>query len=123
MVRLAKEARKQIQSSKLTVLRIESRGWFHSYEGYELEQVILHHVADETDLVEVSSTTLDSDVFLESDGNRGNVMPVPTSIHMTSNHAVADSRSRVTRAQRVRPNLAKWAREFEGSKRTTAAQT
>ena len=64
-------------SQDLTVLRIERRGRFHSYERHELEQVVLHNVADKTDPIEVSSATLHSDVFLEGDSNRGDVVAVP----------------------------------------------
>lgn len=124
MVRLAQEQETDSVEQALTVLRIESRGWFHSYEGYELEQVILHHVADETDLVKVSSTTLDSDVFLEGDRDRGNVVPVPT-------EDPHDKQSRGSRFTQPRDTCATCSAELSkvderlrgAAKRTTAAQT
>jgi hypothetical protein len=66
-----------LSSHALTVLRIERRGRLHSYKSYKLEEVVLHHIANETNFVEVSSATLDSNVFLEGDGDRRDVMAVP----------------------------------------------
>ena len=65
------------QAHALTVLRIERRGCFHGYESYELKEVVLHHIANETDPVEVASATLDSNVFLEGDGDRRDMLAVP----------------------------------------------
>ena len=69
--------RKMLSRHALTILRVERRWCLHSNESYELKEMVLHHIANETNSVEVSSATLDSNVFLEGDGDRRDVLAVP----------------------------------------------
>lgn len=65
------------------------RGFFHSYQGQNLQQVILHHVPNDAELVEVAAPALSSERLLEGDLHRGYVVPVPRRIE----HSVPKSQS------------------------------
>lgn len=64
-------------------------GLLHSYQGQDLQQVILHHVADDTELVEIAASAFGAERLLESDLHRGYVVPVPRRVE----HPVAESES------------------------------
>ena len=59
------------------VLGAEGNGALHGEEGEHLKQVVLHDVADNAELIEVSTTALCSERLLEGDLDVVDVMPVP----------------------------------------------
>ena len=55
----------------------------HGDESDELEQVVLHHIADQTDLIEVPRTPLNRDVLLQHTHTTPNVRTVQTLLRRT----------------------------------------
>ena len=49
----------------------------HGHQTEDLQQMVLHHVADNTEIIEVTAATLRSERFFERDENAGDVVSVP----------------------------------------------
>lgn len=59
------------------VVRVDG-GWFlHSHQTKDLQQVVLHDVAYDAELVKVAATPLRSERLLERDLHRRYTLPVP----------------------------------------------
>lgn len=52
-------------------------GLLHCHQAQDLHQVVLHHVADDAELIEVAAAPLRPERLLEGDEHRGDVVPVP----------------------------------------------
>ena len=65
------------------------RGWFlHGNEAQNLQQVVLHHVSDDAELVKVASSALSAKRLLEGDEYGGDVVSVPGGVE----NAIAESK-------------------------------
>lgn len=51
--------------------------FLHSDEGDDLQQMVLHDVSDHSVAIEVSTSSLDTEVFFEVDLDRGDTILVP----------------------------------------------
>lgn len=59
------------------VLSAESDGSLHGENGENLQQMVLHHISDDTNVVEVATSALSAERLLEGDLHVGNVVLVP----------------------------------------------
>ena len=60
------------------VIRAGADGLLHGGEAEDLQEVVLHHISDYSKLVKVSTTSLCSEGFLESNLDTGNAISVPS---------------------------------------------
>ena len=64
-------------SNKPDIVWAGGHGLLHGGEAEDLQEVVLHHVADDPELVEVSAAALRPERLLEGDGDAGDVVAVP----------------------------------------------
>ena len=49
----------------------------HGHQAQDLQQVVLHHITDNAEVVEVTAAPLGAERLLERDEHAGDVVPVP----------------------------------------------
>ena len=59
------------------IIRAGGDGFLHGGQTEDLQEVVLHHVPDDAELVKVATPTLGTEGFLECDGDAGNVVSAP----------------------------------------------
>lgn len=71
-------------------------GWLlHGDEAQNLQQVVLHHVADDAEFVKVAASALSTKRLLEGDENGGDVVSVPGRVE----NAIAESANNLIEAK------------------------